>query len=137
MPDLPLQITFRDVAPSDAVRARIEKRVEKLRQFHPRLEACRVVVSAPHHHHRHGRLYSVRIDVKAPQRSIVINREPSARQSHADVYVAIRDAFDALDRRIEDTARRRRGDVKAHAAKSQIRLTATRVKAPRRRRTSE
>jgi len=38
-------------------------------------------------------------------------------QSHAheDVYVAIRDAFDAAKRRLEDYACLQRGDVKRHA----------------------
>lgn len=115
MTTLPLQIVFREMSPSDSVRARIEKRVAKLRLFYPRLESCRVVVRAPHRHRRHGRLYNIRIDVKAPLRAIVINRDSSARQSHADVYVAIRDAFDALDRRLEDAVRRSRGDVKSHS----------------------
>lgn len=128
MSSLPLQITFRDMPTSEAVRARILKRVEELEQFHPRIMWCRVVVRAPHRHQRKGRLYSVRIDLKVPRREIVINREPTARQAHEDVYVAIRDAFDALDRRLEDAARRRRGDIKAHPGSGEIRLTTTKPK---------
>lgn len=115
MAPLPLQITFRDMPSSDAVRARIERRAAKLRLFHPRIESCHVVVRAPKRRPNHERLYSVRIDVKAPRRPIVVNREPTLRGSHADIYVAIRDAFDALDRRLEDAARRDRGDVKGHS----------------------
>lgn len=133
MTSLPLQITFRDMEPSEAVRARIVKRVTELEQFHQRIMSCRVVVRAPHRHQTKGRLYSVRIDLKVPRREIVINREPAARHAHEDIYVAIRDAFDALDRRLEDTARRRRGDVKAHPGTSEIRLTATKVKPVRQR----
>ncbi|MBM3647613.1 MAG: ribosome-associated translation inhibitor RaiA [Alphaproteobacteria bacterium] len=115
MAPLPLQVTFRDMDPSDSVRARIEKRARKLRLFHPRVESCRVVVRAPHQHKHHGRLYNVRIDLKVPRRAIVINRASSARQSHADIYVAVRDAFNALDRRLEDVARRGRGEMKRHS----------------------
>lgn len=136
MTSLPLQITFRDMTPSDAVRARIAKRVEELAQFHPRIMSCRVVLRAPHRHQTKGRLYSVRIDLKVPRREIVINREPSVRHAHEDIYVAIRDAFDALVRRLEDTSRRRRGDVKTHAGSDDIRLTATRIKPPARARAS-
>jgi len=35
---------------------------------------------------------------------------------HEDVYVAIRDAFDAMSRQLEDYARKQRGEVKTHAA---------------------
>ena len=34
--------------------------------------------------------------------------------AHDDVYVAIRDAFDAAVRQVEDHARRMRGDTKTH-----------------------
>lgn len=130
MTTLPPQITFRDMDASDAVRARILKRVEQIEQFHPRIMSCRVTVRAPHRHQRKGRMFSIRIALKVPRREIVINRGAEADHAHEDVYVAIRDAFDALERRLEDIARRRRGDVKAHAGVSEIRLTANRVKAP-------
>lgn len=129
MSSLPLQITFRDMPTSEAVRARIIERVNELEQFHSRIMSCRVVIRAPHRHQRKGRLYSVRIDLKVPRREIIINREPALNHAHEDIYVAIRDAFDALGRRLEDTARRRRGDVKAHMGSGEVRLTARRVKA--------
>jgi ribosome-associated translation inhibitor RaiA len=109
------QITFRDMPPSEAVSARIVERTAQLAKFHPRITSCRVVVRAPHRHSTKGRLYSIRIDLKVPRRDIVINRTPTPRQAHQDIYVAVRDAFDALDRRLEDTARRQRGDIKAHS----------------------
>ncbi|MGZ5863734.1 MAG: HPF/RaiA family ribosome-associated protein [Methyloceanibacter sp.] len=34
--------------------------------------------------------------------------------AHEDVYVAIRDAFDAAVRQVEDHVRRMRGDTKTH-----------------------
>jgi ribosome-associated translation inhibitor RaiA len=115
MSQTPLQITFRGTPASDAVRNRIARRAAKLLLFHPRIEVCHVVVKVPKRLAKHGQLFNIRIDVKAPKRSIVINRNPALRRSHADIYVAIRDAFDALDRRLEDEVRRRRGDVKAHS----------------------
>jgi cold shock CspA family protein len=37
------------------------------------------------------------------------------REENEDAYVAVRDAFDAAVRKLEEHARRRHGDVKAHA----------------------
>ncbi|MGH8731193.1 MAG: hypothetical protein ACREVF_05715 [Burkholderiales bacterium] len=34
--------------------------------------------------------------------------------AHEDVYVALRDAFNAASRQLEDSIRRMRGDVKHH-----------------------
>lgn len=113
---VPLQISFSNMDASDAVRARIEELAGRLDRFHDRIVSCRVVVRAPNRRQHKGKLYHVSIDVKVPGRDIVINREAPEHQAHQDVYVAIRDAFDALVRQLEDTARQRRGDVKSHEA---------------------
>jgi len=111
---IPLQITFQDMPASDAVRARINEEADKLGHLHGHIMSCRVVVRAPHQHHRKGKLYHVSIDAKVPGKEIAVNRDPPEHHAHQDVYVAIRDAFHALARRLEDTARERRGDVKTH-----------------------
>lgn len=79
------------------------------------------MVEAPHSHHRKGNLYHIRVDIGVPGGEIVANRDPAANGAHEDVYVAIRDAFDAAKRQLQDYARRQRGDVKTH----EVRLHAT------------
>ncbi len=111
---IPLQISFRDMEPSAAVEAKIRDRAAKLDQYYDRIMGCRVVVEAPHRRHHQGRLYHVRVDMTVPQGELVVNREPIDRHAHEDVYVAIRDAFDAAQRRLADYARRQRGDIKLH-----------------------
>ena len=111
---LPLQITFRYMEPSAAIEARIRERVAKLDRFYDRIMSCRVIVEAPHRHHHQGKLYHVRVDLTVPGGELVVSREPAEHHAHEDVYVAIRDAFDAAQRRLADYARRQRQDVKAH-----------------------
>jgi cold shock CspA family protein/ribosome-associated translation inhibitor RaiA len=111
---LPLQITFRNLAPSEAVAQRIRAKAAELDQFHRRIMSCRVIVEALHRHHRKGRLFHVRIDIGVPGREIVVSRDPHLAHEHEDVFVAIRDAFDAAARRLEDFSRRRRADTKIH-----------------------
>ena len=106
---IPLQITFRGLPHSDALETRIREKVDKLQDFHTRITSCRVVVEEQHRHKRQGKHFTVRIDVRVPGNEIVIDRD------HAeDVYVALRDAFDAAARRLEDHGRVQRGDVKVH-----------------------
>lgn len=100
--------------PSEALENHIREKAEKLDLFHDNLTSCRVIVEAPHRHHRKGKLYHVRIDITVPGGELVINREPSKRAAHKDVYVAIRDAFGAARRKLQDYRRRQRRDVKAH-----------------------
>jgi len=108
----PLQITFRGFPHSDAVEANIRRKAEKLDNFDGHIMSCRVVVEAKHHHHHKGNLYHVRIDLTTPRNELVVSREHHDEHAHEDVYVAIRDAFNAALRQLEDYARTRRGDVK-------------------------
>ncbi len=113
----PLQITFRDMESSAAVEVNIREKAAKLEQYYDRIMSCRVMVEAPHGHHHQGRLYQVRIDLGVPDGELVVSHEHHHKDgAHEDVYVAIRDAFDAMKRQLEDYARKRRGKVKQHAA---------------------
>lgn len=111
---LPLQITFRHMDPSPSVEAHIRERADSLDRFFSRIMACRVVVEASARQHQKGNLYHVRVDLTVPGREIVIKRDPPERHAHEDILVAVRDAFDAARRQLEDHARSTRGEVKAH-----------------------
>ena len=112
---VPLQITFRHMASSDAVTTRIRERAEELERVCDRIMSCRVVVECRHPRRHQGNLFRIRIDLKVPGREIAVGRDPAAHHAHEDVYVAIRDAFDATRRLLEDYVREARGDVKVHA----------------------
>lgn len=106
---LQLQITTRDVPHSEALEAHIRQKADKLDTFYPSIMGCRVVVDVPHKHKHQGRTFNVRLDITVPGKELVVNNE-----AHEDVYVAVRDAFDAAKRQLEDYGRRQRGDIKAH-----------------------
>ncbi|BBI98930.1 ribosomal pseudouridine synthase [Ferrigenium kumadai] len=107
---IPLQITVRDVPQSEAVEARIRQKVDKLEEFFSHIISCRVVVEAPHKHHHQGKQYTLRIDIGVPGHEIVVNRD-----HHEDVFVALRDGFDAAKRQLDEYARRNRRETKVHA----------------------
>jgi len=106
----PLQIHFLDMPRSEAVEAKIRDRVDAFSHFSPDIQKCDVWIASPHGHHRKGNLYGVRIRLTVPGEEIDIDLQPE----EADVYVGIRQAFDAARRKLEDYERRRRGKVKAH-----------------------
>ena len=107
--ELPIQITFRGMAHSAALEAAVRERTAKLAQFHGHIMSCRVVIETAARHSKQGKPFVVRLDIKFAGGEIAINREHSE-----DPFVAVRDAFDAARRKLEDRARRQRGDVKAH-----------------------
>ena len=134
---IPLQITFRNMPRSNAIEENIREKAAKLDSLFDGITSCRVIVEAPHRHHYKGKAYVVRIDMTVPGGELVINRapkrldaakatdpedletdlaeshEPSKHAAHEDVYVAIRDAFNAAGRKVRDYARRRRGKQKS------------------------
>ena len=111
---LPPQITFRQMAHSDAVEAKIRQRAEGLDKYYENIISCRFVVHPAHKHKHKGNLFQVNIDLTVPGKELAVTKEPDEHQAHEDVYVSIRDAFDAMRRQLEDYARIKRGDVKAH-----------------------
>ncbi len=106
---LPLEITFRNVQASGALEADIRAKAEKLELFYDRVMACRVVVEAPHKHHHKGNVYHVRIDLTVPDEELVVSRDAGRDHAHENPYVAVRDAFDAARRQLQDYIDRRRG----------------------------
>jgi len=110
-----LQIGFHGLTHSDAIEARVREKAAWLENFHDRIMTCRVMVELPHRHHHKGKLYNVRVDVTVPGTELVVNRAPGDNPAHADVYVAIRDAFDAMRRQLEAHSRKHQGKGLAHA----------------------
>ena len=104
----PVQISFRDIPHSDFVESAIWDRVSLLDRAFPgkKISSCQVVISAPHRHRHHGKVFHVQVRLSVPQKKIVVTREPEKDPSHENVYVAIRDAFAAIERQLEDYVRR-------------------------------
>ena len=114
----PLQITFRGVPHSDAVEQNVKEKAAKLEQYFDRIISCQVVIEAEHHHKHQGNLFHVRIDLKVPNKDLVVSREHHKNHAHEDVYVSIRDGFNAAKRQLEDYSRIKRGDTKKHLDES-------------------
>ncbi len=111
---LPLQITFRHMDPSPALDARIRELAARLDKFSGDIMRCHVIIEQPDRHKHQGGLFTCTIDITLPDREIAIRSPRPADHSHEDPYVALRDAFHAARRQLEDYARKRRGDVKSH-----------------------
>jgi ribosome-associated translation inhibitor RaiA len=104
------QIQFLDMPRSDAIEAKVRDRVDGLAKFSGEIQKCHVWVESPHGHHRKGKLYGTRIRLTVSGEEIDVDLQPT----EDDVYVSIRQAFDAARRKLEDYERRRQGLVKAH-----------------------
>ncbi|MGE5638454.1 MAG: HPF/RaiA family ribosome-associated protein [Clostridia bacterium] len=108
---IPLQISFHGIQHSDALYNAIREKAEKLDRYCDHIMSCRVVLEVAGRHKHHGKQIGVRIDLKVAGGEIAITKEHDEQ-----VEVALRDAFDAARRRLEDFVRTQRGDVKRHAS---------------------
>lgn len=113
---IPYQITFLDFPESDSVWLAVESRIEKLEHFYDRIQRCEVTLSCPHRHRpRHSdRLFQVHIHLIIPGENVNIDRSHSKNESHTDVYIAIRDSFDAAERQLQDRVDILRRNIKFH-----------------------
>jgi ribosome-associated translation inhibitor RaiA len=108
------QITFHGLDASQPLTELIERRAQLLDRFTDRLQTLRVLVDAPHHHHRHGNHYRVRLELVLPGEDLVVERDDAG--DGEDPYLTVRRAFDGLRRRLTAKQERRHGRQRAHAA---------------------
>lgn len=102
-------ITTKDIPVSEALDTEIRRRAEKLDRFCKQIISCRVVIDFQQKHKHQGKLFNVRIDLTVPGKEFAVTHKQDQ-----DVYVAVRDAFKALERQVEEYNRKRKGHVKSH-----------------------
>lgn len=107
-----LQIAARGVELGDESEALIRQYAEKLERFYDRIMGIRVMVEVPQRRMGEPILHNVRFDVTVPGGEVV-----TKLQAHPDLLTAIQRAYEATRRRLQDYARRQRGDVKARAGR--------------------
>ena len=130
---MPVQITFRNMEPSTSVEDWVREEIDKLESYYGQIMNCQVALEIPHRHRIKGKQYHIRIRLTVPGREIVVRWEPTLNKEarhlgvpeltkkwevnphHKKLRQALNDAFRAAARRLEDFARRQRGDVKTHA----------------------
>jgi ribosomal subunit interface protein len=114
--DVPVEISFHNLESSDYLERRIRERIARLERFHDRITSCRVVLEAPHRSQEHTLAYHMRIELGVPQKTLIVSHDPGPQEAHFDAYVLIRDAFEAMERQLEDYAAQLRGQTKTHDA---------------------
>jgi len=110
----PVQISFHGIDSSEAVENRIREKVTKLEQFFDRITSCRVVLERHHSGSTtKDQPFHVSIFVEVPGEELVVKRDPkgkSALKDHLDINIAVRDAFDAMQRQLKEYVSRMRHD---------------------------
>lgn len=100
---IPIEIVGKGMDVPAGLETAIRERIERLRRFHGRIMSCRVTIESLEAHRRQGGPYAVSIQLEVPGPDIVVNR-----QHATDIRVAIRFAFQAAQRVLEDRVRQMR-----------------------------
>lgn len=111
---LNLEISYRDFPEPMMAEERIGERVAKLERMFPRLQSLRVVAEQIQHSKHKGKLYHFTLDASLPGGEVVIDKPHADKDSHADFFVAMRDAFNALESRLKTFAEKQNLEVKQH-----------------------
>src|SRR3954468_21429636 len=114
---LSTQVTFRNMTAIADVRKIIETRIQKLESVCKPILSCRVTIEAPANHHRKGDPFHVRIDTLLTDGRIVVKhseamytgkRDSDTTSERKCLMLAVRGAFSAARRKLQDHARLRR-----------------------------
>lgn len=126
-------ITFRRIRGAEELELGIRARLAKLETYCTSLVAASVLVELPQRDRRPGNRYRVRIELTVPRQKIVVTHNASvmanllarnavaARKQderdpgHRHAKVAVREAFEAARRQLQDYVRKQRRDVKTHS----------------------
>jgi len=108
--NLPFELRQKDVTLPEEMARNIRERAANLDHFFDRIMRCRVTVEGSGKHHRQGG-YRVMIDLTVPGSELIVQK-----RSSGNLELALKAAFDAAGRRLEDHVRRMRGFVKSHLA---------------------
>lgn len=102
---VPLDITFRNAERSDPVEAVVRERVDKLGQYFDHIISCRVTLDVPNRTPNYDVLnHRVNVEISVPGNELVVSSEPNEHDNFNDIYVTIRNAFDAVERQLKSYA---------------------------------
>jgi ribosomal subunit interface protein len=95
------QVVFRNIDHSISVEEAVQKRLEKLERFCDEIHSLKVTLESPHNYHHKGKVYHVGVEAMIPNHDIVVTHDHHDKHAHEDIYVAIRDAFNAVERKLK------------------------------------
>ena len=99
------EIHFHGIEKSQAITERVQEKVAKLEKHFGRMSRCRVVLEAPNRSPQKPKVFLIKIEISLPRRKpIVIRHERVGSHANAELPLALRDAFDAALRKLDDAS---------------------------------
>ena len=103
-----IQIVFHNIDQSEAIIDNVNKHISKLQRYKNDIIGGRVVLDSPHNNQTKGKVYVVTVELHTPSKEVVVKQDQHDKHSHEDLYVAIRDAFNAAERQLKSIDKKHR-----------------------------
>jgi ribosome-associated translation inhibitor RaiA len=101
----PVEVHFHGIEKSDAVEQRVRDKVAKLQRHFDRMTSCRVGIEVPQRSADRPKVYQVKIEIGMPRRgTLVVSHERKSSNAKEGLSLAIRDAFDSAQRKVDGLA---------------------------------
>ncbi|MBV9550517.1 MAG: ribosome-associated translation inhibitor RaiA [Alphaproteobacteria bacterium] len=114
--DIPLELSFHNLEPSDTLKSAVQEHVDRLEQFHDHIIGCRVSIEMPHKSQKaRGNQPDVHIVIRVPGKEIVVSKElahAGHKKSATDAYAVLDNAFAVAASRLKDFRHISHGEVK-------------------------
>lgn len=111
-------IHFHGLEKSDAIETKVQDKVAKLHRHFDRMSGCRVVLDAPQRNAAKAKVFRVKIEISIPNSApVIINHEREGSSANEDLPLAIRDAFEAATRKVDELGDRRANRGRAESSR--------------------
>jgi ribosomal subunit interface protein len=107
--DSPLELSFHNMEPSDALKARVQDNLVRLEQYFGHIISCRVTISLPHKSQKAvGNQPDVRVVLRVPGKEVVVSRKMNNnghKKADNDPYAVVDEAFATAQQQLKDWRR--------------------------------
>lgn len=107
---VPLEITFRNLENTPAISAYIRGLYSKLEQFSESITSCKVVVEIDQKHKTTPVMHNVRVHLNLPGKELA-----TIGNTNSNLYRAVHNAFNKIQRQMDDYIQTLDGHIKHHA----------------------
>lgn len=111
------EVSFRNVQRTEFLDQAILEGIDKLKTVHDRITSVRIAVEDQRGTGIHDHLYRVRIEVTFPGGQVIVKEKP-ADGPHLPLEQVLSNAFDAARRKLRETRRQQKGQVKERSPRS-------------------
>lgn len=121
----PLEISFHGLERSEAVEARIREKFARIEKHFDRITHGRVAIESPRRRAPLPKLFHVKIEIGIPgHKAIIVNHEPTDEHAAGDIVMALKEAFAAATRQVDDVVARMDKPAKREQSRRRPRVPA-------------